>query len=360
MQGRHSLRPKALTCHCQKPSVAITKGRPPLPIAKAQASVPLPRPQRCRYQAYPEALVGAIAQGALRAINQGALPCHYLRRGALLPLPGALQVTTRIGLLGASVTQHPEFDKLLDYLMAPEREHVRLSISSVRTGTVTETLAAALTARGTNSLTIAVESGSERVRRIINKKLEQEEIFAAVRNAAAGGLQGLKLYGMVGIPGETEEDLEATVQMFRELKAEAPKLRLTFGCSTFVPKAHTPFQWYGVERGADKKLQKLEKQLRPMGIQFRPESYKWSLVQAVLARGDRRMTDVLLTCRSYGDNYTSFKRAFKDHKGELPALEEYIHRDLDPGASMLPWSHLKGPLPEETLVRHANEAAALM
>lgn len=128
--------------------------------------------------------------------------------GSLIPtIERGLEVTDRIGLLGASVTQHPEFDKLLDWMMKPEREHVRMSIASVRTNTVTPELASALSARGTNSLTIAVESGSERVRRIVNKKLEQDDIQKAAVHAQAGGLKSLKLYGMVGVPGESDQGI---------------------------------------------------------------------------------------------------------------------------------------------------------
>lgn len=96
---------------------------------------------------------------------------------ALIPaIEAGLAVTDRIGLLGASVTQHPQFDELLRFMMDPARSHVRMSIASVRTNTVTQQLASALAARGTRSLTVAVESGSERMRRVVNKKLLQEEI----------------------------------------------------------------------------------------------------------------------------------------------------------------------------------------
>ena len=166
-------------------------------------------------------------------------------QGSLIPnIERGLEVTNRLGLLGASITQHPEFDELLQYLLAPERADVRMSISSVRTNTVTPDLCEALAARGTKSLTIAVESGSERVRDIVNKKLAQDEILAAVHAAQAGGMEALKLYGMAGVPGEEDGDVDATVDLLRALKKQAPKLRLSFGCSTFVPKAHTPFQWY--------------------------------------------------------------------------------------------------------------------
>ena len=100
------------------------------------------------------------------------------------------------------------------------------------------------------------------------KKLTTDEIIQAAINAKAGGLSALKLYGMAGVPGETAADLDATVDMMAQLKKAAPGLRLTLGCSTFVPKAHTPFQWYGVNPKADQRLKQLQKQLRPKGIDF--------------------------------------------------------------------------------------------
>ncbi len=128
--------------------------------------------------------------------------------GSLIPaIEKGLSVTKRIGLLGASVTQHPEFEKLLDHLNQTKYDDVRLSIASVRTNTVTVKLAEILAKRDTRSLTIAVESGSENLRRIINKKLQNDEIIQAAINAKAGGLTNLKLYGMVGIPGEEPEDI---------------------------------------------------------------------------------------------------------------------------------------------------------
>lgn len=277
---------------------------------------------------------------------------------SLIPaIERGLAVTDRLGLLGASVTQHPEFEGLLDYLSQPKYDGIRLSIASVRTNTVTEKLAATLTKHGTNSITIAVESGSERVRQIINKKLHNEEIIQAAINAKAGGLKSMKLYGMVGIPGEETIDVEATVAMMRDIKKAAPGLRLTLGCSTFVPKAHTPFQWLGVNPEAEKRLKFLEKQLKPQGIEFRPESYKDSLVQALLSRGDRRLSHLLELTRHYGDSLGSYRRGFKELRGKLPELDFYVHRHWSTDR-VLPWNHLQGPLPQATLQKHLASATA--
>ncbi|AUT02051.1 radical SAM protein [Nostoc sp. CENA543] len=277
---------------------------------------------------------------------------------SLIPaIEKGLQVTNRLGLLGASVTQHPEFETLLDYISQPKYDDVRLSIASVRTNTVTEQLAKTLAKRDTRSLTIAVESGSEKLRQIINKKLHNDEIIQAAINAKAGGLTGLKLYGMVGIPGEEPEDLEATVTMMRSVKKAAPGLRLTFGCSTFVPKSHTPFQWFGVNRQAEKRLQRLQKQLKPQGIDFRPESYNWSIIQALISRGDRRISQLLELTRNFGDSLGSYKRAFKELKGKIPDLDYYVHNNWS-HQQILPWSHLQGPLPQSTLLKHLAEATS--
>jgi hypothetical protein len=147
--------------------------------------------------------------------------------------------------------------------------------------------------------------------------------------------------------------------MFRQLKKAAPGLRLTLGCSTFVPKAHTPFQWFGVNPEAEKRLHFLQKHLRSQGIDFRPESYNWSVIQALLSRGDRRLSHLLELTRYYGDSLGSYRRAFKQLRGKLPPLEFYAHQPWQPGQP-LPWSHLQGPLPETTLETHLATALPLM
>ncbi|WP_414542762.1 B12-binding domain-containing radical SAM protein [Nostoc sp. CCY0012] len=276
--------------------------------------------------------------------------------GSLIPaIEKGLEVTKRLGLLGASVTQHPEFESLLNYISQPKYDDVRLSIASVRTNTVTVQLAETLAKRDTRSLTIAVESGSEKLRQIINKKLHNDEIIQAAINAKAGGLKSLKLYGMAGIPGEEPEDLAQTVDMMLSIKKAAPGLRLTLGCSTFVPKAHTPFQWFGVNRQAEKRLQFLQKKLKPQGIEFRPESYNWSIIQALISRGDRRLSQLLELTREFGDSLGSYKRAFKQLKGQIPDLEFYVHANWST-EQILPWNHLQGPLPQSTLLKHLAES----
>ncbi len=270
-----------------------------------------------------------------------------------------LKVTNRLGLLGASITQHPEFEDLLDYIAQPQFDAVRLSLASVRTNTLSLKLCQILSSRDSRSVTIAVESGSARLRKIINKKLSNDEILEAAANAQAGGLSALKLYGMVGVPQELDADIDETIEMLIAVKKTAPKLKLSFGCSTFVPKSHTPWQWLGVNANGDKKIKYLQKNLAPKGIDFRPESYKDSIIQALISRGDRRIQSVLRLAYEYANNGIPsdgmYKRAFKELRGQIPPLEHYVYANWATD-SILPWHHLHSALPLETLIKHLNSS----
>ena len=285
-----------------------------------------------------------------------------LEDGLIPAVEKGLVATQRLGLLGASVTQHPQFADLLAWLDQDRFEGTRVSVSSVRAATVTPELGRILAKRGSKSLTIAIESGSERMRQVVNKKLATEEIYAAARYAKEGGLTGLKLYGMVGLPTEEEADVEATAALLLALKKATPGLRLSLGVSTFVPKAHTPFQWQGVRPEAEKRLKLLAKRLKPKGIELRPESYGWSVIQALLSRSDRRLAPVIAAARSRHESLGGWKQAYRAVVEEIgsapqapPPWEEVIHNSWSP-ERVLPWQHLEGPLPLTTLRHHAAQA----
>lgn len=293
--------------------------------------------------------------------------------GLIPAVETGLAATQRLGLLGASVTQHPQFADLLSWLDQDRFDGTRVSVSSVRAATVTPQLGQILAKRGSKSLTIAIESGSERMRRVVNKKLAGEEIFAAARYAKEGGLTGLKLYGMVGLPSEEEADVEATAELLLALKKATPGLRLSLGVSTFVPKAHTPFQWEGVRPEAEKRLKLLAKRLKPKGIELRPESYGWSVIQALLSRSDRRLAPVIAAVRGSQESLGGWKQAYRAvREGEAGSAPPCSDPSLPPppawadlvyagwqSSRVLPWDHLEGPLPRATLERHRAEALAV-
>ncbi len=203
------------------------------------------------------------------------------------------------------------------------------------------------------------------MRQVVNKKLATEEIFAAARYAREGGLTGLKLYGMVGLPTEEESDVEATAALLLALKKATPGLRFSLGVSTFVPKAHTPFQWQGVRPEAEKRLKLLAKRLKPRGIELRPESYGWSVIQALLSRSDRRLAPVIAAVRGRQESLGGWKKAYREACGGAgasaapppPPWEEVVHATWDPG-QVLPWDHLQGPLAKPVLAGHAAGSLA--
>jgi radical SAM superfamily enzyme YgiQ (UPF0313 family) len=288
--------------------------------------------------------------------------------GLIPAVETGLAVTRRLGLLGASVTQHPQFSALLEWLDQERFADVRVSVSSVRAATVTPQLSRILAHRGSRSLTIAIESGSDRLREVVNKKLAREEIFRAAHHAKEGGLSRLKLYGMVGLPSENDDDVEATADLLLALKQATSGLRLTLGVSTFVPKAHTPFQWEGLRPVAEKRLQRLARRLKPKGIDLRPESHGWSVIQTLLSRGDRRLAPVVAAVRGHHESLGGWKRAYRAvMAGEAPPSPlplpapppwaEVVEASWS-AERVLPWEHLASGLPAATLWRHRQEALA--
>ena len=270
-----------------------------------------------------------------------------------------LKFTNKIGLLGPSVTQHPEFIELLKYLVAHPKKP-QAQVASMRAGTVTLEMAELLVELGVKSMTIAIESGSERLREIMNKKLSEAEIFSACENALNGGIKAVKLYGMVGMPYETDADIEATIDLLKRLKKSFSRLKITWGCSIFTPKAQTPFQNFGIDTSSEKKLQKITKALRPAGIEVRPESYKWTQIQALISRGDRSLSKMFLELTELGDepSYGDYKKAISKE-----AFEYFVFKDWggkqDAEISVplrYPWQYLMSEGQVSMLGKHALEA----
>lgn len=268
----------------------------------------------------------------------------------------ALAHTNKIGLLGPSVTEHPQFEELALRLQA--NPDIDLSIASVRADTLTETVLATLKKLGQRSVTIAIESGSEKLRQIMKKNLTEEEIFQAVKLIDESGLSGVKFYGIVGLPFETQDDLNQTVDLITRLKKKHKRLRYVFGVSSFVPKAQTPYQWYGRDKDCAKKLEFIRKNLEKIGVEVRPESHNWSDIQALLSRADRRITPSLIEIAPQGEKLGAWKKALRRLPDDVPGLDYYAFRTI-PQDEVLPWQHLFDTGKTAYLVRHLNEAKSL-
>jgi hypothetical protein len=132
--------------------------------------------------------------------------------------------------------------------------------------------------------------------------------------------------------------------------------------STFVPKAQTPFQWQGVRPQAEARLKLLAKRLKPRGIELRPESYGWSVIQALLSRSDRRLAPVIEAVRGHHEQLGGWKTAYRSIAAQpaeagpdLPPWDEVVHGRWQEDR-VLPWDHLEGPLPRATLASHHRSA----
>ncbi|MBX9724388.1 MAG: hypothetical protein K2X81_23465, partial [Candidatus Obscuribacterales bacterium] len=169
----------------------------------------------------------------------------------------------------------------------------------------------------------------------------------------------IQFYGMVGLPGETQADLDDTVRLMTEIKKKYRRLRIVFGVSSFVPKAQTPFQWNGRDKDCGKKLEFLRKRLAKIGISIRPESHNWSDIQTYLSRADRRVTPLLLELAEGSAQLGAWKKAFRNQDPSLPDSDFYIFRQI-PQDEFLPWSHLLDAPKKAILSRHKQLADSML
>ncbi len=207
----------------------------------------------------------------------------------------ALKHRDRIGLVSAAVSDHSWIDQVALELRAMD---AKIAISSMRVDPISEPLVRALAESGTQTLTIAPEAGSVRMRKVINKPQSDEQLLHAVDLAARYNFPQLKMYFMIGQPTETEADVEAIADLALAARANFSR-HLTINATPYVPKAHTAFQWAAMTpvETLEARVKYLEERLRPAGVTVRSDSPAWAAVEGVLARGDRRLGRVLADMR---------------------------------------------------------------
>jgi len=249
-----------------------------------------------------------------------------------------LKLTRRIGLVGPAVTDHPEFEELLAYLVD---KNARVSVSSLRINRLSDKILDDLVKGGLHSIALAPEAGSQRMRDVIKKGINEDQIFKAVSNSAARGMQQLKLYYMIGLPGETEEDIGEIVKLTLAAKEivdkKRKKTRLVINVSPFIPKADTEFERFptaSIEE-LQRRIGLLKSGLSHKGVQIKNESPIWSQIQAVISRGDTSLADVLLDIEK--PTLKEWKNAIEKHRIDV---EYFAHTEWKPEAA-LPWGFVK-------------------
>ena len=245
--------------------------------------------------------------------------------------------TKKVGLMGAAVSDHPQMAELTSYLV---EQKIPFSVASMRADMLTEQIAQALAQSGQRTMTVAPEAGSERMRAAINKGITEEHVYKSIELAAAAGMRNIKLYYMIGLPGEEDEDIVETVAMIRRIRAKMDavgnKGELVISVNGFVPKPFTPYQWSPLCN-----VRTLKQRFKILGeglkkekhIKLITESLKETVVQSVLARGDRRIGEALLEAHVSGRN---LKQVLKAQGVDAEQLAE---RQLRVGQP-LPWQHL--------------------
>jgi len=215
----------------------------------------------------------------------------------------------RIGLISAAVSDHSQIDELAIGL---RQLGAKLSVSSMRVDPISVPLVRGLRESGAQTLTIAPEAGSQRLRDVINKTQTEQQILEAVDLADALDFPQLKLYFMIGHPGENEDDVQGLVDLTLAAKGRFRR-RLVINATPYVPKAHTPFQWEAMTDSAtfERRQKFIQRSLGRHDIAVRADSPQWAAVQAVLARGDRRLAPVLLEMERL--SIAAFDRALAVH-----------------------------------------------
>ncbi len=207
-----------------------------------------------------------------------------------------LKYRKRVGLVGPVVSDHPHIDELLARLRQMGAE---LSISSLRIKPLPRVVLGEIAKGGARTIALAPEAGSQRLRQVIKKGISEEDIFEAIEKVAEQKINQLKLYFMIGLPSETDQDIEAMVNLTLNCKnvldRQQAGSRIALNIAPFVPKAGTPFQWLPMTRLSilNRRLTLLKSKLMPKGIKIKSESPAWSQVQAVLARGGTEVAEVL-------------------------------------------------------------------
>lgn len=277
-----------------------------------------------------------------------------------------------LSLLSLSTSDYSEFENLALDLMGMCRErNVSLSLPSLRLDSFSFKVLEEIQGYKKSGLTFAPEAGSQRLRNVINKGITEEDIYGAVRQALELGWSNIKLYFMVGHPTETLEDLDGIAEIAKKIKdlnfeikgRKGGRFNVTVSVSNFVPKAHTPFQWEAqdTEEQFIEKHNYLTKQLSVKNITFNYHDTETSALEAVFARGDRRVGKVLLRACELGCKFDAWseyfradlwKQAFED-TGVDPAFYSTRKRNLD---EILPWDIIDSFISKDFLKKEYEKA----
>ncbi|MBA2879951.1 radical SAM family uncharacterized protein/radical SAM-linked protein [Desulfosalsimonas propionicica] len=272
-----------------------------------------------------------------------------------------------LSLLSLSTGDYSCLTPLMKHLAAQyRRRHLAISIPSFRAGTLNPEMMELIRSVRKTGFTIAPEAGSPRLRSVINKNISEDEIIETVSTAFDLGWQLVKLYFMIGLPTETDADIEAIAELVRRLHKLRPKGRrggnINVSVATFIPKPHVPFQWAGQLDAATARdrMQYLRRRVKGRGVEFKWQDPETSRLEGVFARGDRRLAPVLAAAYQRGcrfDGWTdSFDKAAWDETFTAQGVDPEVYLqpvDLD---APLPWDHIDTGVSRDFLAAEHQKA----
>ena len=252
------------------------------------------------------------------------------------------KVAEKIGIIGPSLSDYPNIGEILCI------EGVQFSITSLRASGRSAELIGLL--KGHKSVSIAPEAGTERLRRAINKQLTEQDIVTASGLLFDCGIETLRLYFMIGLPTETDEDIDGIIDLAGKVRALNKKAGIVLSVSTFVPKPFTPFQWHPMERldSAKKKIRQIKKSLGPKGIKVFHDVPKYAHMQGLFSLGDRRIFPVIERMADIDD----WRTACAD-SGIDPDFYIFRNKQFE---EALPWDFIDIGVPKEKIWEEYGKA----
>ncbi len=261
-----------------------------------------------------------------------------------------------ISLVSLSTGDYSEFKELTDGLLKYKEKQINISLPSLRIDAFSLDLMEKIQEVRKSGLTFAPEAGTQRLRDVINKNISEEEILDGCKLAFSGGFNRVKLYFMIGLPTETDEDIIAIAELakkivdkFYELPPEKRKggINVVISTSCFVPKPFTPFQFFPQNEMSEfmRKQRLLKENIKSKSIKYNYHDSKLSFLEAVFAKGDRRLADVIIKAYENGAIYDAWTEHFNYHAWEKAFAEcgidpkFYAYREFD-YSEILPWEHI--------------------
>jgi radical SAM superfamily enzyme YgiQ (UPF0313 family) len=268
-----------------------------------------------------------------------------------------LALTSKIGLLGAAVSDHPGIHELCKTVL---HEDIHISFSSLRADALSPELLTTLKQSKVKTATIAPDAGSQRMRDVINKGITEEQILNASEMLVKCGIPNLKLYFMIGLPTETRDDVEAIVMLCKQIKhrfLKSSRIRkrigeITVSLNCFVPKPLTPFQWVAMDdvQTLKNKIRKIKDGLkRVANVRVHADVPRWAYIQAMFSRGDRKVAQILMLAHENRGNWIKTLNT-------SPVNPDYYvvrERSID---ECLPWDFIDHGINKQFLAREYQRA----